>query len=56
MLNLNLNLKEGKCQRKNWVERKENSKFPERKIPIKERKHLKNANAYSTQILLYKSL
>ena len=54
VINPKLNIEEGNNQRKKLVERKEKLKFLERKIPIKERELLKNANAYSTQIFLYK--
>ena len=48
--------KRRKPSKKKLEERKEKSKFLERKISLKEREHLKNANAYSTQIFLYKSI
>ena len=52
VLNPNLKLKEGNHQRKKLEERKEKSKFLERKISLKEREHLKIVNVYSTQIFL----
>ena len=51
-----LKLKNEKLQRKKLVERKEKSKFLERKIVTKEKEVLKNANAYLIQIFLYRSV